>query len=159
MKCILENQTLMLLFPNLPIVFYSVFVLHFSLFQKHTVAAWCSAIISSYSTFYQFFFFQLECASVYKSYSYLRNFSLGLIKLPPDQSLLLFIGHSVVSEHVWTVNITEWILAWPHQYNTGRGAGILPYSAPYPSDVDSEKTYSTVRKIGSVFILMITVYT
>lgn len=141
MKCILENQTHLSLFPNIHI-FYSVFV-PILLFSKNSL--WQSDAVQSFPAFPPLTnssFFQLACVCLFANLSHLRNCSPKLIKLPPDQALLLFIGRSVVSERVCTVNITEPILAWPHQYNMDRGPVVHPCFAPHPSHVGSDKTYS-----------------
>lgn len=57
-----------------------------------------------------------------------------LITLPPRWALLSSNRPlSLVSEFVCMVNITEWVLAWPHQYNMDRGLEIqLQHCSPSP---------------------------
>lgn len=61
-----------------------------------------------------------------------RSSSPELITLPPHWALLSSNRPlSLVSEFVCMVNITEWVLAWPHQYNMDRGLEIqLQHCSP-----------------------------
>lgn len=88
-------------------------------------------------------------ATACKSCSYLQNSSPEVITLPLHWALLLSIGRSVVSKCAYSVNITEWALAWPHQYNTDkRLLAICLSTVPHPSHLSPEKIYSKENWLG-----------
>lgn len=102
---------------------------------KYTL--WQLAIIVNYLLLFS------ACVTVRKSCSYLQNSSPEVITLPLDWALLLSIGRSVVSECAYSVNITERVLAWPHQYNMDkRLLAICLSTVPHPSHLSPEKIYS-----------------
>lgn len=109
-----------------------------------------TAAFHSYS-----FCFSLNWATGYKSSSYLQNCSPELITLPPDWAVLLDMSGCVVSQCVCSVNTTERVLAWPHQYEPDRGLAMCLIAAAALQGWEKH----TVRRTGSIFIVMINVYT
>ena len=117
---------LLLLFPRL------------ALFQIHSVTAGYSAflILSRFSR-----------ASVCKSYSYSQKFLSGADNITTGLSSAIVQSAALSLSPclgVCIVNITEWVLAWPHQYNMDRGLEIQHCTPSPPAMTYGEEDWLAV---------------